>query len=77
MKIHFIGIGGIGLSGLARYSHKKNHKISGSDIANTKLIESLKKEGIEDYIPHTKEAIKNQDLIVYSAVVKNNNTENL
>ena len=75
MKIHFIGIGGIGLSGLARYSHKKNHKISGSDIANTKLIESLKKEGIEVYIPHTKEAIKNQDLIVYSAVVKNNNPE--
>ena len=75
MKIHFIGIGGIGLSALARYLHKKNHKISGSDIVNTKLIESLRKEGINVNVPHTKDAIKNQDLIVYSAVVKSNNPE--
>jgi len=75
MKIHFVGIGGIGLSGLARYMQKKSHEITGSDIAETKLIDSLRKEGIKIDIPHSAENIKNQDLVVHTAVAKKDNPE--
>ena len=47
MKIHFIGIGGIGISGLAQYMHHKGHKVSGSDISDTIITQKLKKQGIE------------------------------
>ena len=75
MKIHFIGIGGIGLSGLARYMKQSGHIISGSDIKETVLTEKLKKEGIEVNIPHSASNIKNQDIVVYTAVAKADNPE--
>lgn len=75
MKLHFIGIGGIGLSGLARYMHKNGHIVSGSDIYNTKLTHSLQKEGIKVNIPHSKSNIKDQDLVIYTAVAKEDNIE--
>jgi len=74
-KIHFIGIGGIGLSAIARFLNAQGYEISGSDIQNTSLTEKLKKEGIKIYIPHTKNSIKDQDLVVYSAVIKEDNEE--
>jgi UDP-N-acetylmuramate--alanine ligase len=74
-KIHFIGIGGIGLSAIARYLNKNGYIISGSDIKNTPLTESLKKEGIEVNIPHKKENIKDPDIVVYTAVAKEDNEE--
>ena len=75
-KIHFIGIGGIGLSAIARYLNKKGIKVSGSDLYETPLTNSLKKEGIEVFIPQKKENIKNDiDKIVYTAVVKEDNPE--
>ncbi|NPA56064.1 MAG: UDP-N-acetylmuramate--L-alanine ligase [Epsilonproteobacteria bacterium] len=75
MKIHFIGIGGIGLSGIARLLKSYGHIISGSDIARTTLTDKLQEEGIKVNIPHTKEAIKDQDLVIYTAVVKDDNPE--
>jgi len=75
LKLHFVGIGGIGLSGLARYMHKNGHIVTGSDIYNTKLTESLQKEGIKVNIPHSKSNIQNQDLVVYTAVAKDDNIE--
>ncbi|GAB6073478.1 UDP-N-acetylmuramate--L-alanine ligase [Nautilia lithotrophica] len=75
MKIHFVGIGGIGLSGLARYMKAKGHIISGSDIADTKLTKQLKSEGININIPHYAESIKDQDIIVHTAVAKPDNPE--
>lgn len=75
MKIHFIGIGGIGLSAIARYLKKLGHVISGSDMSSTSLTKYLEKEGIEINIPHNKEAIKSQDLVIYSAVIKDDNAE--
>ena len=42
MKIHFIGIGGIGVSALARYYLSKGHKISGSDLVSSEITEALK-----------------------------------
>ena len=70
MKIHFIGIGGIGLSGIARLLKSYGHTISGSDIAKTSLTDKLQKEGIEITIPHSSDAIKDQDLVIYTAVIK-------
>ncbi|MEO1958323.1 MAG: UDP-N-acetylmuramate--L-alanine ligase [Nautiliaceae bacterium] len=74
-KIHFIGIGGIGLSAIARYLNQKGFKVSGSDVAKTSLTFALSKEGIEVFIPHKKENIKNPDAVVYTAVVKEDNEE--
>ena len=75
MKIHFIGIGGIGLSGIARLLKSYGYEISGSDIAHTTLTDKLQKEGIKVTIPHDKSAINNQDLVIYTAVVKQDNPE--
>jgi UDP-N-acetylmuramate--alanine ligase len=75
VKIHFIGIGGIGLSAIARYLKKLGHIISGSDMSETTLTKLLKKEGIKVNIPHTDTAISDQDMVVYSAVIKDDNPE--
>jgi len=75
MKIHFVGIGGIGLSALARYMKSNSHIVSGSDVVETPLISTLRKEGIEVKVPHSKDNINNQDLVVYTAVAKNDNPE--
>ena len=74
-KVHFIGIGGIGISAIARFLHEKGHKISGSDIKESKTTLELKNEGIEVITPHCKEAIKDQDFVVYSAAIKEDNIE--
>ena len=75
MKIHFIGIGGIGLSALAKYLKNKNYIITGSDIKETVITKNLKKLNIDIQIPHNSKIIDNQDLVIYSAVIKNDNTE--
>jgi len=74
-KVHFIGIGGIGISAIARFLHEKGHKISGSDIKESKTTGELQNEGIEVITPHCKEAIKDQDFVVYSAAIKEDNIE--
>ncbi len=75
MKIHFIGIGGIGISGLAQYMHFQGHEISGSDIAETIITKKLRKLGISVTIPHNKSAITDQDLVIHSAIIRPDNPE--
>lgn len=74
-KIHFIGIGGIGLSALARFLKQQGHHITGSDIKQTTITDALQKEGITVCVPHCKESIGDQDYVVYSAVIKPDNVE--
>jgi len=75
-KVHFIGIGGIGLSAIARYLHSQGFTIQGSDIKETNLTKKLKQEGIKVFIPQKEENITDDiDLIVYTAVAKENNPE--
>jgi len=74
-KVHFVGIGGIGLSALARYLKQEGYEITGSDIKATKITASLEKEGIPVVIPHDPECITDQDLVIYSAVIKPDNIE--
>jgi UDP-N-acetylmuramate--alanine ligase len=75
MKLHFIGIGGIGISGLAKYMHSLGHEVSGSDISNTMITEGLREMGIEVTVPHSASAITDQDLVVHSAIIRPDNPE--
>ena len=75
MKIHFIGIGGIGISGLAQYMHFKGHEVSGSDISDTVITKKLKDLGIKVTVSHNASAITNQDLVVHSAIISPENPE--
>ncbi|MDB2562856.1 UDP-N-acetylmuramate--L-alanine ligase [Sulfurimonas sp.] len=75
MKIHFIGIGGIGISGLAQYMKFRGHEVSGSDIADTIITKKLRDLGIDVTVPHAASAITNQDLVVHSAIIRPDNPE--
>ena len=75
MKIHFIGIGGIGISGLAQYMHFRGHEVSGSDISDSLITKKLRDMGIAVTVPHAKSAITNQDLVVHSAIIRPDNPE--
>jgi UDP-N-acetylmuramate--alanine ligase len=75
MRVHFIGIGGIGLSALARFLQYRGYTVSGSDIKSTPITKELENEGIIVNIPQSADAITGQDLIIYSAAVQNHNVE--
>jgi UDP-N-acetylmuramate--alanine ligase len=76
MKIHFIGIGGIGLSALAKFLHNDGHKISGSDIKQTEITNDLATNfGAKITIPHHEDAVEGVDRVIYSAAVRPNNPE--
>ncbi len=76
MRIHFIGIGGIGLSALAKFLAKQGYEISGSDIAQSEITDDLALNyGIKINIPHHADAVEGADLVIHSAVVKPNNVE--
>ena len=73
--IHFIGIGGIGMSGLSLIMKGKDFKVQGSDINSNKNIERLKKEKIKIFIGHKKQHLKNATIVVVSSAIKKNNPE--
>ena len=77
MEVHFIGIGGIGVSALAKYYLKKGHKVTGSDLVSSEITEALKNLGAKIFTGEHK--VKNlpmdADLVVYSPAVKPNNPE--
>ena len=73
--IHFIGIGGIGMSGLALIMKGMGFKIQGSDISSNKSIERLKKNKIKVIIGHEKKNINRATILVISSAIKKNNPE--
>ena len=73
--IHFIGIGGIGMSGLAEIMKNMGFTVKGSDANNNKNIHRLIKSKIKVNIGHNKKNIKNATMIVVSSAIKNNNKE--
>jgi len=76
MHIHFIGIGGIGLSALAKFLAGQGHKISGSDIATSEITDNLAREfNAQITVPHHEDAVVGADIVVYSAVIRPNNVE--
>ncbi len=72
--IHFIGIGGISMSGLAEILLYNNFSISGSDMNSSPITEKLKDKGAK-YILVIKRKCKNADLIVYTAAIASDNPE--
>ena len=73
--IHFVGIGGIGMSGLANIMRGLGFKVQGSDINLSKNIERLKKNKIKVYVGHNKKNISNSTILVISSAIKNSNPE--
>ena len=73
--IHFIGIGGIGMSGLSLIMQRKGFKVQGSDLTLNKNIERLKKEKIKIFIGQKKQNLSNATIVVISSAIKKNNPE--
>ena len=73
--IHFIGIGGIGMSGLSLIMKGKGFKVQGSDVTFNRNIERLKKEKIKIFLGHKKQNLKNATIVVISSAIKKNNPE--
>jgi len=73
--VHFIGIGGISMSGLAEILLNLGFTVSGSDIRSSNITSKLEKKGIKIYTGHSEENIKDADLVVYTAAVKSDNPE--
>src|SRR5699024_291311 len=73
--IHFIGIGGISMSGLAEILLSEGYKISGSDMNDGPVIERLRSLGSNIYIGHNKKYINGADLIIYTDAISDDNEE--
>ena len=74
-KVHFIGIGGISMSGLAAVLLNNGFKVSGSDSKESDITDKLRASGAEIYIGHKRENINNVDLVVYTAAIPSDNPE--
>jgi len=77
MKIHFIGIGGIGVSALARYYLAKGYEVSGSDLVSSEITKALEKLGAKIFIGKhkAKNLPKDANLVIYSPAVEEKNPE--
>ena len=73
--IHFVGIGGIGMSGLAQIMKTMGFNVQGSDLNRNKNTDNCKKIGIKIFINHSKKNISNATIIVKSTAIKKNNLE--
>ena len=73
--VHFVGIGGIGMSGIAELLINLGYKVSGSDIKESSVIRRLSDLGGEIYTHHEKENITGADVVVYSSAVSEDNPE--
>ena len=74
-KVHFVGIGGIGMSGIAELLLNLGFKVSGSDLKNSDIIKNLKSHGAKISNKHHINNIKNCEVVVYSSAVSNDNVE--
>ncbi len=75
IRIHFIGISGIGMSGIAELMIDKGYFVQGSDIIMNENSKRLKKKGIKFFLGHDKKNIKNVDAVVFSSAINYNNPE--
>ena len=73
--IHFIGIGGIGMSGLAQIMKNMGFNVQGSDISENKNTDNCKRAGIKILIGHAKNNISKATIVVRSSAIRKNNVE--
>jgi len=75
MTYHFIGLGGIGMSAIARILLQKGAKVQGSDMSKSLLLDELEREGAKVQIGHSIDAVKDAKVVVYSTGIKEDNVE--
>jgi UDP-N-acetylmuramate--alanine ligase len=73
--IHFVGIGGIGMSGIAEVMHQLGYKVQGSDLADSYVVEKLRKAGIPVSIGHSPDNLGDAAVVVCSTAIKDANPE--
>ena len=74
-RVHFVGIGGIGMCGLAELLHNMGVQVKGSDISENQQTLHLRSIGLKIFIGHSKENLNDVDVAVYSSAVKTSNVE--
>ena len=74
-NVHMIGIGGVSMSGIAEILHNWGFSITGSDCSNSETVEILLKKGIKVTIGHNLDDVRNSDVVVYSAAIKQDDPE--
>ena len=74
IKVHFIGIGGVNMSALAKHLRLQGYSVSGSDISANSLSE-LKNLGITIYNKHSEKNVKDADVVVYTSAISDDNVE--
>ena len=74
-RIHFVGIGGIGMSGIAEVLHTLGYKVSGSDMSDNANVARLRNLGIEVFVGHKAENVEGAAVVVVSTAIKPDNPE--
>lgn len=74
-RIHMIGIGGISMSGVAVMLKKAGYSVTGSDTVDGDMVKILRNEDIDVFIGHNKELVKDAELVIYTAAVKDTDEE--
>src|SRR3954449_12576664 len=73
--IHFIGIGGIGMSGIAEVMHNLGYTVQGSDAADNYNVKRLEEKGIRTFVGHRAENLENAEIIVVSTAIRRDHPE--
>ena len=73
--VHFIGIGGIGMSGIAEVLHNLGHRVQGSDQSDGANVQRLRAKGIEVHVGHTAENLGDAEVVVVSTAIRKDNPE--
>ena len=73
--VHFIGIGGIGMSGIAEVLHNLGHRVQGSDQSDGANVQRLRAKGIEVFVGHKAENLGDAEVVVVSTAIKKDNPE--
>ena len=73
--IHFIGIGGIGMSGIAEVMHNLGYSVQGSDAADNYNVKRLADKGMRTFVGHRAENIDGAEIVVVSTAIKRDNPE--
>jgi len=74
-KVHFVGIGGAGMSGIADVMNTLGYQVSGSDMASNAVTEQLEKSGVKVFYEHSVDNISDVDVVVTSTAIKSDNAE--
>lgn len=74
-KVHFVGIGGAGMSGIADVMNTLGYQVSGSDVASNAVTEQLKSSGVNVYYSHSVENVRDVDVVVTSTAISSDNLE--